>query len=43
MANLTNALVADWEQIPAARWKALQEEWRLLYQNIKANGLGKKC
>ena len=34
MPNLTNGLVAEWKQIPAAMfehlWKAFPEEWRLL-------------
>lgn len=46
--DLTNAVVADWEEISATRLQNLEEnlrpeEWRLLEQKINAQDLGITC
>lgn len=47
MAELTNALVAEWDHIPAANFhnlvKAFKEGWRLLQQHINARLLIGLC
>lgn len=42
-SDLTNALVAEWEKISAARSQNLvesTEKWRLIKQHINAQGFG---
>lgn len=43
--DFTNALMAEWRQIPAARWRnhTFPQEWKLLWLQVNTCGLGAKC